>query len=64
MPEHSGRGAEDLLDNIMETFVDRTQKKNSVSFYEEDESASSKIKKVFGRQNSVHDRLGGGKCKL
>ncbi|XXG65905.1 hypothetical protein AAC387_Pa05g3495 [Persea americana] len=61
MPEHPGHGAEDLLDNIMETFADSTQKKNSVSFYEEDESASSKIKKVFGRQNSVHDRLGGGK---
>lgn len=64
MPEHSGHRSEDLLNNIRETFADSVQKKKSVSFYGEDESVSVKINKVFGRQNSVHDLLGGGKCKL
>ncbi|XP_042489554.1 reticulon-like protein B8 isoform X2 [Macadamia integrifolia] len=61
MPE--GITAEKLLDTIMDTFADSVPKQKSVSFFEEDKSnsVSSQMNKLFGRQKSIHNILGGGK---
>lgn len=64
MPENVEHTAENILNNIMESFADSVPKQKSVRFFEEGNSVSSKMNKLFGRQNSVHNILGGGKCKL
>ncbi|KAJ0963260.1 hypothetical protein J5N97_028382 [Dioscorea zingiberensis] len=61
MPEHLEHTAENLLNNIMESLADSVPKQKSVRFFEEDNSVSSKMNKLFGRQKSVHHILGGGK---
>lgn len=55
--------AENLLNNLVDTFVD---KQKPVSFFEEDKSnsVSSQINRLFGRQKPVHHLLGGGKCMV
>jgi len=55
--------AENLIENLVDTFVD---KKKSVSFFEDDksDSVSSQINRLFGRQKPVHHVLGGGKCMV
>ncbi|KAJ4976334.1 hypothetical protein NE237_001440 [Protea cynaroides] len=61
MPE--GITAEKLLDSIMDTFTESSQKQKSVSFFEEDKSnsVSAKMNKLLGRQKTIHNILGGGK---
>ncbi|XP_039130612.1 reticulon-like protein B8 isoform X1 [Dioscorea cayenensis subsp. rotundata] len=61
MPENVEHTAENILNNIMESFADSVPKQKSVRFFEEGNSVSSKMNKLFGRQNSVHNILGGGK---
>ncbi|KAL0362135.1 UNVERIFIED_CONTAM: Reticulon-like protein B8 [Sesamum calycinum] len=61
MPE--GTKAEDLVNNLMETFSDSDSKHKNVSFFEEEKSdfVTSHINRLFGRQKPVHHILGGGK---
>jgi len=61
MPE--GIKAENLLNNIMETFHDTVPKKKSVSFFDDEktDSVASQFNRLFGRQKPVHHLLGGGK---
>lgn len=59
MSEHGEHIAENLLNNIMETFHDSKQK--SVKFFDEGSSVSTQMNKLFGRQKSIHNILGGGK---
>ncbi|TKY46719.1 Reticulon protein B8 [Spatholobus suberectus] len=53
--------AENLLENLVDTFV---EKQKSVPFFEgeKSDSVSSQINRLFGRQKPVHHILGGGKC--
>lgn len=60
MPDHGEHIAENLLNNIMETFND--SKPKTVKFFDEGSSVSTQMNKLFGRQKSVHKILGGGKC--
>ncbi|KAF9588963.1 hypothetical protein IFM89_017642 [Coptis chinensis] len=57
--------AENLLNNIMDTFTEQhnAPKPKNMSFFEEDKSASvsDQINRLFGRQKPVHNVLGGGK---
>jgi hypothetical protein len=56
--------AENLFSNLVETIADNVPKQKSVSFFEEgEESVTSRINRLFGRQKPVHHILGGGKCK-
>ncbi|KAK4275640.1 hypothetical protein QN277_018684 [Acacia crassicarpa] len=52
--------AENLLNNLVDTI---TEKKKSVSFFEEENSSSmsTQFRRLFGRQKPVHHILGGGK---
>ncbi|RZC53714.1 hypothetical protein C5167_012561 [Papaver somniferum] len=63
MPE--GITAENLLNNIMDTFADRDSvpKHKTVSFFEEEKtnSVSCQLNRLFGREKPVHHLLGGGK---
>lgn len=61
MPENTT--AENLLDNIMETFAEGLQKHNSGSSFEEEISnkVTSKLNHLFGRQETMHKVFGGGK---
>jgi len=62
MPE--GITGENVLDNVVETLSDTfSEKKKSVSFFEEEKpnSVSSQFNRLFGRQKPVHHLLGGGK---
>ncbi|KAL6286990.1 hypothetical protein ACE6H2_011380 [Prunus campanulata] len=54
---------EDLLNNIVETFVESSSKQKSVPLFGEETSNSvtSKLNRLFGRQKPVHHLLGGGK---
>lgn len=60
MPEHSEHTAEKILNNIMETLADSVPKQKSVRFFEEENTVSSRMNRLFGRQKSVHMILGGG----
>ncbi|XP_016901193.2 reticulon-like protein B8 isoform X1 [Cucumis melo] len=56
--------AEDLFNNISEVLAEHGQKGKSVSFFGEDNKASSvagQINRIFGRQKPVYNLLGGGK---
>ncbi|KAJ6953015.1 reticulon-like protein B8 [Populus alba x Populus x berolinensis] len=54
--------AENLISNLVETIADSVPKQKSVSFFEEgEESVTSRINRLFGRQKPVHHLLGGGK---
>ncbi|KAH8515539.1 hypothetical protein H0E87_004125 [Populus deltoides] len=54
--------AESLFSNLVETIADNVPKQKSVSFFEEgEESVTSRINRLFGRQKPVHHILGGGK---
>ncbi|RWW87822.1 hypothetical protein BHE74_00003329 [Ensete ventricosum] len=64
MAEHVERTSEKFLNNIMEKIADTVPKQKSVRFFEEQNSVSAQMDRLFGRQNSVHKILGGGKCKL
>ena len=64
MAEHVERTSENFLNNIMEKIADNVPKQKSVRFFEEQNSVSAQMDRLFGRQNSVHKILGGGKCKL
>lgn len=63
MPE--GITAEDLLNNIKDTFSDSSSgsKRKSVSFFDGDKSdaVSAQFNRLFGREKPVHHILGGGK---
>ncbi|XP_058101867.1 reticulon-like protein B8 isoform X2 [Magnolia sinica] len=61
MPESSGIKAENLLNSLMETLADSVPQKKSVSFFEEENTISSQMNRLFGRQKPVHKILGGGK---
>ncbi|XP_050249438.1 reticulon-like protein B8 isoform X1 [Quercus robur] len=60
MPEKST--AENLAD-IVETLADSVSKRKSVSFFVEEKSnpVANQFKRLFGRENPVHNLLGGGK---
>ncbi|XP_077253280.1 reticulon family protein [Tasmannia lanceolata] len=53
--------AENLLNNIIETIADSVPKQKSVSFFEEKNSLSVQMNRLFGRQKPLHAVLGGGK---
>ncbi|KAL5977326.1 hypothetical protein ACLOJK_021672 [Asimina triloba] len=59
MPEHTT--AENILNSIVETLSDSAPKKKSVSFFNEENTVSAQMNRLFGRQNSIHNVLGGGK---
>ncbi|CAL9092089.1 unnamed protein product [Musa acuminata var. zebrina] len=61
MAEHVERTSENFLNNIMEKIADTVPKQKSVRFFEEQNSVSAQMDRLFGRQNSVHKILGGGK---
>ena len=63
MPEKST--AENLAD-IVETLADSVSKRKSVSFFVEEKSnpVANQFKRLFGRENPVHNLLGGGKCRI
>lgn len=64
MPERAEHTADKLLHSLMETFADSVPKQKSVRFFDEGNSVSAeistKMNRLFGRQNSVHKILGGG----
>lgn len=64
MPE--GITAENLLNNIMDTFSDGAPKHKSASFFQEESesSVSAQLNRLFGRQKPIHHCLGGGKCTV
>ncbi|XP_030515870.1 reticulon-like protein B8 isoform X2 [Rhodamnia argentea] len=55
--------AENVFNEIVETFAENVPKQKSVSFLEGDksEAVTSQFKRLFGRQNPLHRLLGGGK---
>ncbi|MQM20840.1 hypothetical protein Taro_053868 [Colocasia esculenta] len=61
MPEHSENVAENILNNIMETFSDSVPKQKSVRFFEDENTVSARMNRLFGRQKSLHVIFGGGK---
>lgn len=61
MPEHAEHGAENILNTLIETFADSVPKQKSVRFFDEGTSVSAQMNKLFGRQKSIHNILGGGK---
>uniref|UniRef100_A0A1D1Z5C5 Reticulon-like protein n=2 Tax=Anthurium amnicola TaxID=1678845 RepID=A0A1D1Z5C5_9ARAE len=61
MPDHSEHTAENILNSIMETFADSVPKQKSVRFFEDENTVSARMNRLFGRQKSVHTIFGGGK---
>ncbi|PKA57014.1 Reticulon-like protein B8 [Apostasia shenzhenica] len=61
MHDHKENNGVNILDNIMETIADAVPKPKSGSFFNEGSSVSGKMNRLFGRQNSLHHILGGGK---
>ncbi|XP_077221401.1 reticulon-like protein B8 [Tasmannia lanceolata] len=70
MPERMAYTAENLLNNVMETIAENVpmQKiaenvpmKKSAPFREEEKPVSGQTNKLFGRQKTLHNVLGGGK---
>lgn len=61
MPE--GITAEDLLNNLKDTFADHVPKQKAHLFFQEERSNSvtDQMNRLFGRQKPVHNILGGGK---
>lgn len=55
--------AEGILNNIVETLDYSVPRQKTVSFFEEDKSDSvtTRLNRLFGRQNPIHHILGGGK---
>lgn len=52
--------AGNILNNIMETIADGVQQHNPE--IEEQNTASARVRKLFGRQKTIHKILGGGQC--
>ncbi|KAK1281466.1 Reticulon-like protein B8 [Acorus calamus] len=50
-----------ILENVMETITENLPKQKSVRFAEGENSVSSQMNRLFGRQKSIHNILGGGK---
>lgn len=62
MHERGERVAEKILDNIRDTFADGGNKQKSVRFFDDGTSSiSTQMNRLFGRQKSIHNILGGGK---
>ncbi|XP_023641546.1 reticulon-like protein B8 isoform X1 [Capsella rubella] len=52
---------EDVIDDLVDNFTERVQKNKHVSFFEQEDSVSSRFNRLFGRQQPIHRVLGGGK---
>ncbi|XP_010552962.1 PREDICTED: reticulon-like protein B8 [Tarenaya hassleriana] len=59
MPEKST--VENVLNDLVETIAESVQKKNNNgSFFEQEATVSSRLNRLFGRQEPIHHVLGGG----
>lgn len=55
---------EDVIGDLVDNFTETVQKnKHGSSFFEQEDSVSSRFNRLFGRQKPIHNILGGGKCK-
>lgn len=63
MSEQLDNKVENIFNSIVESFADSVPKQKSVRFSEEQNAVTTQLNRLFGRQNSVHKILGGGKCE-
>ncbi|XP_010904667.1 reticulon-like protein B8 [Elaeis guineensis] len=61
MSEHLENKVENVLNSIVESIADNVSKQKSVRFSEQQNAVTTQMNKLFGRQKSVHNILGGGK---
>jgi type IV secretory pathway VirB4 component len=58
---------ENIINAIVGTLFDKVPRQKSFKLFEEksstSHSVSAQMNKVFGRQKTIHQILGGGKCK-
>jgi len=55
---------EDVIGDLVDNFTETVQKnKHGSSFFEQEDSVSSRFNRLFDRQKPIHHVLGGGKCK-
>lgn len=60
---HEKNIVEDVINDFVDNFTETVQKKKNVSFFEQDDTVSSRFNRMFGREKPIHHVLGGGKCK-
>lgn len=55
---------ENLLGDILESLTEGAHKKDAVTSIQEEisNSVNTQFNRLFGRQKSIHNLLGGGKC--
>jgi hypothetical protein len=57
---------ENIINAIVDTLSDKVPRQKSFKLFEEkssnSNSVSAQMNKVFGRQKTIHQILGGGKC--
>ncbi|KAG1368432.1 Reticulon-like protein B8 [Cocos nucifera] len=63
MSEHLENKVENIFNSIVESIADSVPKQKSVRFSEGQNAVTTQMNKLFGRQKSVHNILGGGKCE-
>ncbi|XP_071723570.1 reticulon-like protein B8 [Rutidosis leptorrhynchoides] len=56
-----GSIAENVPSNLVETLAENMPKQKSGSFFQQDDSASTRFNRLFGQKRPVHNLLGGGK---
>lgn len=60
MSKNMEKAAESLINNIVETVTDTIQHPTSKT--EELNRTSARVKRLFGRQKTIHRIFGGGQC--
>ena len=60
---HEKNIVEDVINDFVDNFTETVHKKKNVSFFEQEETVSSRFNRMFGREKPIHHVLGGGKCK-
>ncbi|KAH0904991.1 hypothetical protein HID58_044494 [Brassica napus] len=58
---HEKNIVEDVINDFVDNFTETVQKKKNVSFFEQDDTVSSRFNRMFGREKPIHHVLGGGK---
>ncbi|KAF2586807.1 hypothetical protein F2Q70_00037549 [Brassica cretica] len=58
---HEKNIVEDVINDFVDNFTETVQKKKNVSFFEQEETVSSRFNRMFGREKPIHHVLGGGK---
>lgn len=54
---------EDVIGDLVDNFTETVQKNKHASFFDQDDTVTSRFNRLFGRQKPIHHILGGGKCK-